>query len=250
MRNDRWFIGTIAAIFAVLCTLTSCKDDDPAPKPGSFIRQFRISGTDVSVIKSFTDVSEDKLINSFTVNIGQFVVPEMLQDRYTPLMELRKKYNDNHFTGTMDEDMRNYMPLTDKVMKIAIMRSNRKNWEAEFPEDGGDLADHFRIRFKTYYPFLTNDYKWPEGENSPWHEMSIKEFNELNGVELMDCAIQFIPDEFVRATWKEEYEATNPTQPDSPYSHYYSYIFQVKARFADGTIARGDCELHNIPGLP
>lgn len=50
--------------------------------------------------------------------------------------------------------------------------------------------DYLTIKFKTYYPFIKNGYKWPNGMNE-WQEMSIKEFNKTAPHYLVDVKEMF-----------------------------------------------------------
>lgn len=45
--------------------------------------------------------------------------------------------------------------------------------------------EYITVKFKTYYPYIKNGYKWPNGMNE-WQEMSIKEFNRTGPHYLLD----------------------------------------------------------------
>lgn len=217
-RKLNWAVA--AFLFAILvpvfisCSDESKEQDEPKGRP--FLSAVSLRGYLITLQKNLTVRTEDQKMISCTVKLETTYRNCSYIDTLT---EVRNRYYDYFYTGEVDKDMKDYRPLPVPVKRVAIVYAKRLT--LEFPEDES-LFDHFKVRYKSYHTFLANGYKWPEGDNGPWYEMTLREFKERGGDQLMDTYVTFIADEYVQ----EKFFASD-------------YAFPVYFEYEDGEVIRG-----------
>lgn len=230
----QWKYLTMGAILGMLLCLPGCSKEDPTPPDNLDTGAYFIKecvGIPHALYPDPATILCDRELRllqcSFYLDLYNEEGPTVLREK---LEELHQKYNDRNFYGQRDADMKSYKPFYKGITNLKL---SCKEWDRN---GDGNLADHIIIRYKTYKEFIANSYKWPEGKEGPWREMTLSEFNRNGGDELIDCAVYFLPDR---------------TAQDACFQRndMYSYYFNLDITTDDGETKKATFEIQKIVAI-
>lgn len=141
------------------------------------------------------------LNNPYYLQEGLIYTPKHNPGRFAYWVQ---QYGDTCYNNAHQNEMDGYEPnphgITAIRVKIPVLYNPGEPWDpsssalynAKYNENyypDQDCTSLFKIRYRTYYPYIKNRYSWAGlKQQAPWVEMDLTEFNAQGGTKLMDMS--------------------------------------------------------------